>query len=111
MNKIRSTKHLKGPPNSDVIRRVRSILAKGNAGWPGRKQTLHFMDMNPTHMQLLLQYMYRGEVNVQQAQLGPLMQSAKALQIKGLCSTNPDEKFNDFSTAHQNLFNNTQGNF
>ena len=67
------------------------------------------MDMNPTHMQLLLQYMYRGEVNVQQAQLGPLMQSAKALQIKGLCSTNPEDKFTDFSTAHQNLFNNTQG--
>jgi len=87
---------------------LRSILAKGGAGWPGRKQTLHFMDMNPSHMQLLLQYMYRGEVNVPGSQLGPLMQSAKALQIKGLCSSNQDEKFNDFSAAHQHLFNNTQ---
>lgn len=67
---------------------LRSILAKGGAGVPGRKQTLHFMDMNPMHMQLLLQYMYRGEVSVHQSQLAPLMQSAKALQIKGLCSSN-----------------------
>ena len=87
---------------------LRSILAKGNAGWPGRKQTLHFMDMNPTHMQLLLQYMYRGEVNVQHAQLEPLMKSAQALQIKGLCGD--DKTFNDFSAAvRQNIFSNTQG--
>ena len=33
----------------------RSILAKAE----GKKQTIHFMDMNPFHMQLLLQYMYR----------------------------------------------------
>ncbi len=34
---------------------LRSILAKAE----GKKQTIHFMDMNPFHMQLLLQYMYR----------------------------------------------------
>ena len=79
---------------------LRSILAKGGAGIPGRKQTLHFMDMSPSHMQLLLQYMYRGEVNVQQSQLGPLMQSAKILQIKGLCSSSADEKFTELSQQH-----------
>lgn len=61
----------------------RSILAKGE----GKKQTLHFMDMNPYHMQLLLQYMYRGEISVPQAELGPLMASARSLQIKGLTNT------------------------
>lgn len=61
---------------------LRSILARGD----GKKQTLHFMDMNPYHMQLLLQYMYRGEISVPQAELAPLMNSARALQIKGLCS-------------------------
>ena len=64
----------------------------------GRKQTLHFMDMNPHHMQLLLQYMYRGEVSVHQSELGPLMQSAKALQIKGLSGGNSEDKINDFAT-------------
>ena len=53
----------------------------------GKKQTLHFMDMNPYHMQLLLQYMYRGEISVPQNELGPLMTSARSLQIKGLTST------------------------
>ena len=62
---------------------LRSILAKGE----GKKQTLHFMDMNPYHMQLLLQYMYRGEISVPQNELGPLMTSARSLQIKGLTST------------------------
>lgn len=75
---------------------LRSILNKG--GGFGRKQTLHFMDMNPHHMQLLLQYMYRGEVSVHQSELGPLMQSAKALQIKGLSGGNSEDKINDFAT-------------
>jgi len=75
---------------------LRSILNKG--GGFGKKQTLHFMDMNPHHMQLLLQYMYRGEVSVHQSELGPLMQSAKALQIKGLSGGNPEDKINDFAT-------------
>ena len=48
------------------------------------------MDMNPFHMQLLLQYMYRGEISVPQGELAPLMTSARSLQIKGLCnSTSP----------------------
>ena len=64
---------------------LRSILAKGE----GKKQTLHFMDMNPYHMQLLLQYMYRGEISVPQIELAPLMASARSLQVKGLCSTGP----------------------
>ena len=62
---------------------LRSILAKGE----GKKQTLHFMDMNPYHMQLLLQYMYKGEISVPQAELATLMTSARSLQIKGLCNT------------------------
>ena len=48
------------------------------------------MDVNPLHMQLLLQYMYRGETSVPQGELAPLMTSARSLQIKGLCnSTTP----------------------
>ena len=71
---------------AQILYFLRSILAKGE----GKKQTLHFMDMNPFHMQLLLQYMYRGEISVPQGELAPLMTSARSLQIKGLCnSTTP----------------------
>lgn len=73
---------------------LRSILAKGE----GKKQTIHFMDMNPFHMQLLLQYMYRGEVSVPQSDLAPLMQSAKALRVGGLSGGNSDEKISEFAT-------------
>ena len=38
-------------------------------------------------MQLLLQYMYRGEISVPQGELAPLMTSARSLQIKGLCNS------------------------
>lgn len=69
--------------DSDILLFFRSILAKGE----GKKQTLHFMDMNPFHMQLLLQYMYRGEISVPQGELAPLMTSARSLQIKGLCNS------------------------
>ena len=45
---------------------------------------------------------------MQHAQLEPLMKSAQALQIKGLCGD--DKTFNDFSAAvRQNIFSNTQG--
>lgn len=41
-------------------------------------------DVEPRHMEQLLQYMYRGEINVLQDDLGPLIETARALQVKGL---------------------------
>ncbi len=38
--------------------------------------------MNPKHLELLLAYMYKGEINVLQNDLGPLIETAKGLQIK-----------------------------
>ena len=40
--------------------------------------------MNPKHLEQLLSYMYRGEINVLQNDLGPLIETARGLQIKGL---------------------------
>ena len=40
-------------------------------------------------MEQLLQYMYRGEINVLQDDLGPLIETARALQVKGLADAPP----------------------
>lgn len=41
-------------------------------------------------MQQLLQYMYRGEISISQDDLGPLIETAKCLQIKGLAMAQPN---------------------
>ena len=46
-------------------------------------------DVEPRHMEQLLQYMYRGEINVLQNDLGPLIETARALQVKGLADAPP----------------------
>lgn len=44
-------------------------------------------DIHPKHLEQLLQYMYNGEINVLQEDLAPLIEAARALQIKGLSDT------------------------
>ncbi|XP_076060711.1 uncharacterized protein LOC143036811 isoform X7 [Oratosquilla oratoria] len=49
-------------------------------------------DVKYADMKALLDYMYRGEVNVSQDQLGPLIKTAESLKIKGLADgTNRQE--------------------
>ncbi|MCL4123914.1 UNVERIFIED_CONTAM: hypothetical protein GTU68_037048, partial [Idotea baltica] len=48
-----------------------------------------FKDIEPREMELLLNYMYQGEVNVTQEMLPSLIKAAEALKIKGLAV--PDE--------------------
>lgn len=43
-----------------------------------------FKDIEPREMELLLNYMYQGEVNVVQERLPTLIKAAEALRIKGL---------------------------
>ncbi|KAB7498101.1 Longitudinals lacking protein-like [Armadillidium nasatum] len=43
-----------------------------------------FKDIEPGEMELLLNYMYQGEVNVVQEKLPSLIKAAEALKIKGL---------------------------
>ncbi|KAB7501649.1 Longitudinals lacking protein [Armadillidium nasatum] len=65
-----------------------------------------FKDIEPNEMELLLNYMYQGEVNVVQDSLPNLIKAAEALKIKGLAvpddipSVSHDKS--DISEQHQN---------
>jgi len=51
---------------------------------PDKHPIVYLKDVNPKHLEQLLSYMYRGEINVLQDDLGPLIETARGLQIKGL---------------------------
>ena len=48
-------------------------------------------DIHPEQMEALLNYMYKGEVNVQQEVLPELIKAAEAFKIKGLAVPDDDE--------------------
>nr|ACO11667.1 Longitudinals lacking protein-like [Caligus rogercresseyi] len=66
----------------------KSILSKSVSG---KHPIIFLKSVSPKHLSQLLQYMYRGEINVLQEDLGPLVETAKELQIKGLADA-PDKQ-------------------
>jgi len=51
----------------------------------GREKTVIYLkDVNPRHLDLLLQYMYKGEIKVKESELVSVLQVAQGLDIKGL---------------------------
>uniref|UniRef100_A0A0P6J1F6 Thiol-specific monooxygenase n=2 Tax=Daphnia magna TaxID=35525 RepID=A0A0P6J1F6_9CRUS len=57
------------------------------------KQAVVFLkDVKFDHLQALVDYMYRGEVNVSQDQLAAFLNTAEALKIKGLADGDRDRK-------------------
>jgi hypothetical protein len=45
---------------------------------------VYLKDVDPRHMELLMNFMYRGEINVEETELMELLGTAKGLQIRGL---------------------------
>lgn len=46
-------------------------------------------DVKYAELRAMMDYMYRGEVNISQDQLGALLKAAESLQIKGLSDNKP----------------------
>jgi len=63
---------------------------------------VYLKDVSPSHMELLLNFMYRGEINVEEEELMTLLNTARGLQIRGLSdNTNEDTSNNIQSETHQ----------
>jgi len=64
---------------------------------------VYLKDVDPRHMELLMNYMYRGEINVEETELMGLLATAKGLQIKGLTENDeedskPQQTYSDHSS-------------
>ncbi|ROT70673.1 putative longitudinals lacking protein, isoform G-like isoform X24 [Penaeus vannamei] len=57
-------------------------------------------DVKHVELKALLDYMYRGEVNVSQDQLGPLIKTAESLKIKGLADGSNKAEGGDTRATH-----------
>jgi len=68
---------------------------------------VYLKDVDSKHMELLLNYMYRGEINVEEKELMGLLATAKGLQIKGL--TESDTEDDDETEAQTNVNANNSG--
>ena len=53
---------------------------------------VYLKDVDSKHLELLLSYMYRGEINVEESELMDLLTTAKSLQIKGLTEAEDETK-------------------
>ena len=67
----------------------RNIFTRKRADRYQAHPIVFLKDVEPRHMEQLLQYMYRGVINVLQDDLGPLIETARALQVKGLADAPP----------------------
>ena len=59
--------------------------------------------MGRRNLQLLLDYMYHGEVNVAQAQLTDFLKVAEMLKIKGLADDRPSDSVADITSNSTNV--------
>jgi len=80
---------------------------KGNSKYLHRPASqaaiVYLKDVKPSHMELLLNFMYRGEIHVQEEELMDLLTTAKGLQIRGLSESElGEEESNHPSTIPKN---------
>ena len=58
----------------------------------GRLPVIFLKDVSPKHLELLLQYMYKGEIKVQENELVTVLNVAQALEVKGLTESTDSGK-------------------
>jgi len=73
------------------------------------KPVIYLKDVDPKHLDLLLQYMYKGEIKVQENELVSVLNTAQGLEIKGLSenSDTPQPPLHNNITKPEQLFSNS----
>ena len=64
---------------------------------PQYNTVIYLKDVEATHLQLLLTYMYRGEVNVEDCELAEFLKTAAGLQVRGLTESQTSRQTNSHS--------------
>ena len=62
---------------------------------------VYLKDVSPSHMELLLNFMYRGEINVEEEELMTLLNTARGLQIRGLSDNTSEDTSNNIQSENQ----------
>jgi len=70
---------------------------------------VYLKDVDSKHMELLLNYMYRGEINVEESELMGLLATAKSLQIKGLTEADDDDTKGNYHSESQAVAGTSRG--
>lgn len=68
---------------------------------PDRHPIVFLKDVKFSEMRALLEFMYRGEVSVDQDSLGSLLKVAESLRIKGLAEVSYDRRATKFSDVEE----------
>jgi len=74
----------------------------GNKNRPANGAAIVYLkDVDAHHMELLLNFMYRGEINVEEDELMDLIATARGLAIRGLSDSDEDTTSNNSSSTRQ----------
>lgn len=63
-----------------------SLFTEGGALSDQSKAVIYLKDVSSDHLELLLRFMYAGEVKIPEADLLSVLATARSLQIRGLCN-------------------------
>ena len=66
------------------------------------KHVIFLKDISALHLELLLQYMYNGEIKVQEDQLVTILSVAQSLEVKGLTDNSESNKQDDLNKTSPN---------
>lgn len=66
-------------------------------------------DMKHWEVQALVDFMYKGEVNVSQDEISTLLKAAEALQVRGLCGADRQQDSNAVSLPPETTVSDSGG--
>ena len=69
---------------------------------PQFNTVIYLKDVEASHLQLLLTYMYRGEVNVEDCELAEFLKTAAGLQVRGLTESQTNRQSQPVLRPQQN---------
>ena len=76
---------------------------KSNKNRPANGAAIVYLkDVDAHHMELLLNFMYRGEINVEEDELMDLIATARGLSIRGLSDSDEDSNEQELKNTNEN---------